>query len=68
MTKDERIEALSVMSYQQLLHLRRFEPMGSPWFRGDEVSEAFENYFKIESAKLTQEQRVAASKNIGWEI
>lgn len=52
--------------YRDLLRKWRFEPVGSPWF-ADDVGEVFEVYFKKARAKISTEEAVRISKEVGWD-
>ena len=65
MTEEEMIEWIKSADYEDLLLKWRFEPIGSVWFRG-KVGESFTNRFYYLNETLDQEERVAASKEIGW--
>jgi hypothetical protein len=52
-------------SYVELLRKWRFEPSGSPWFEG-EMGEYFQAVMSQRSQETSGEERVRASKSLGW--
>jgi hypothetical protein len=67
MTDDEMIEWIHTASYEDLLRKQRFEPIGCPWFCHGRVSQAFGERFKELFLATSMEDRVEASKRVGWE-
>ena len=53
-------------SYQQLLSLWRFAPVGSPFFVG-ELGDYYAEVMHRKGDEVGNEKRVQASKDIGWE-
>ena len=64
MTEQQRKNAIDKMTYNQMLGLWRFEPIGSLWFQG-EVGDYFKEKFaeKREPTDLTK----FSKEKIGWE-
>lgn len=54
------------MSYYEILNRRRFDRADSEWWQG-EVGAAMEAHFLELSRTLPQDEKVATSKQIGWE-
>ena len=65
MSDEERIKWIDEASYCSLLSLNRFEPAGSPWFKG----EVGKHFFEAMMARKAEdpEGAVADSKTVGWE-
>jgi len=53
------------MGYEEMLRLWRFSPLGDPLFQG-EVGDYFAEVMKVKKEKLSHEERVQVSKEIGW--
>jgi len=65
MGKKERKEWIDNATYEQLLSHWRFAPVGSPWFQG-EIGDYYDKVMKKRGKEAGSEERVKASKNIGW--
>ena len=52
-------------TYQELLQVWRFEPIGSDWFQ-DELGEYFKIKFFKKGEETPNEEMAQASKNVGW--
>lgn len=58
---------LDEAGYRDLLELRRYAPIGHAVFRNDlPLYEYFHGRFEVEGAKLSQSEKVAISKRVGW--
>lgn len=66
MTQQQRLDWIKKASYEELLRLWRFEPVGSPWFSDEVVSEAFEESLKEKKAALGDGMAASVSKVVGW--
>ena len=66
MTDEEMIAFINSASYAQLLHLWRFEPIGSRWMVG-EVGKTIKAQMDMLYDTMRHEEIVAASKLVGWE-
>ena len=60
---DRQKKQIDEMSYEQLLRLWRFAPVGEPLIQGD----TGEYYSSVMGEKKNHVDHVAASKRIGWE-
>jgi hypothetical protein len=65
MTNEEMKSFIDTASYTQLLHMNRFEPLGSPWFVG-EIGEYFSHRFEELRSTMTDGELIGASKMVGW--
>jgi len=65
MTSEQMKNWIDNASYEQLLYKWRFEPVGSSWFQGD-LGAYYAKVMKEKKAKISIEQQVQTSKNIGW--
>lgn len=54
------------MSYHQMIRLNRFAPIGHPYFTG-EIGAYFTKVMAEKEVQLAPGQRLAISKDIGWE-
>ena len=54
------------MSYREMLDAWRFASLGDPLFQG-EIGSYFSKVMQEKKKKLSHEQQVNISKNIGWE-
>jgi len=54
------------MSYEGMLSLRRFAPVGHLYFQRGEVSDYFEKVMGEKEKNIPPEEKVAISKKIGW--
>jgi hypothetical protein len=63
---DEKKAEIDAMSYEQLLRLNRFEPIGSPWFQGYVGTYLMLRMAELRGAPGGQAEHVRASKAIGW--
>ena len=66
MTDDEMKAFIDTASYEQLLQVWRFEPIGSRWHSG-EVGEYFSNRFHELRETMTYGELVGVSKAVGWD-
>ena len=66
MTDEEMIAFADKASYEQLLHLWRFEPLGSRWM-GGEVGKIIKARMDMLYDNMSNRERVIASKFVGWE-
>ena len=64
MTKGTKEKILN-MSYQAMLSLWRFSPIGHPYFQG-EIGEYFSKIMKEKDALLDKGEHAKISKAIGW--
>ena len=64
MTDDQK-KWIDNATYEELLRKWRFEPIGSSWFVSD-TGTYFSLVFSRKKAELTEAERVAASKRVGW--
>lgn len=53
-------------SYHSLLSRWRNSPIGSPWFQG-EIGEYYTKKMQEKQATLSHDERVSASKSVGWD-
>ena len=58
-------ESIDTMSYEDMLRLYRFEPIGSKLFTSD-IGAYFMDRFDYLRDTVSLQERVAASKNVGW--
>ncbi len=65
MTFDEMKAWIDNASYKSLLAKWRNHPVGSPWFQGD-IGKYYSEVMKRKYTETPPEERVAASKSIGW--
>ena len=65
MTDEEMKQFIDTASYEQLLHMNRFEPLGSEWFMGGIGLYLHDRMMALKKTMSPQEQ-VDASKNVGW--
>jgi hypothetical protein len=65
MSIDEMKAFIATASYMQLLHLWRFEPIGSNWFAG-EVGKVLKQRMDELYDNMSVHDRVNASKSVGW--
>lgn len=63
MNKEQMLAWVESASYEDLMRLRRFEPVGSPWFVTDEVYAAIQTRMAL---LYTPEEHTRASKAIGY--
>jgi len=66
MTDEQRKAIIDGASYEQLLQIWRFEPIGSPWHCG-EVGQYLSNRFYELRETMTSGELVSASKAVGWD-
>ena len=66
MTDDEMKAFIDAASYEQLLQMNRYEPLGSPWMCG-EVGQHFSHRFEELRSTMTHGELVGASKAVGWD-
>jgi len=59
-------KAIDEMSYEKMLRLNRFEPIGSPWFQG-EIGKYFWDVMGKKRSKLAYCDQVEISKKVGWD-
>jgi hypothetical protein len=59
-------EAIDKMSYEDMLRLWRYEPIGSPWFSG-EIAIYFSESMVSKRDALDPAERTAISKSVGFE-
>lgn len=65
MTEEEMKAYIDNATYEQLLHMNRFEPIGSKWMVG-EIGEYFSHRFHELRETMTHGELVGASKSVGW--
>ena len=65
MTENEMLEWIKRATYEELMEKVRREPCGSRWFVGD-VGKAFVIARQVRASTLTQAEKVAVSKRVGW--
>jgi zona occludens toxin (predicted ATPase) len=58
--------SIDAMSYEEMLKLWRFSPLGDPLFQG-ETGKYFSKKMYEKKAALKDNERIAASKRVGWE-
>lgn len=63
---DDIKKEIDGMSYEEMLGNWRTHPVGSPLFQ-DESGTYFAEAMKLKRDSTPHEERVAASKSIGWE-
>lgn len=66
MTDEERMAYIDKLSYEQLLQLWRFEPIGSPWMTGEVGQHLSHRFFELRET-MTHGELVGASKAVGWD-
>lgn len=66
MTEEERKAWIDAATYEDLLRVWRFDPTPSPWFDG-EIGKHFSRVIEEKRQALSHEDRVAASKRVGWD-
>jgi hypothetical protein len=66
MTEQEMKAFIDTASYEQLLQMNRFEPLGSKWMCG-EVGQHFAHRFAELKSTMTDGELVGASKAVGWD-
>lgn len=59
-------ETIDNMPYIEMLRRVRYAPAGDPMFQGD-TGNYFNQVFEAKRQALTVDQRVYASKQVGWE-
>ncbi len=59
-------ETIDLFSYENMLKLHRFAPIGSRYFKGD-VGTYFAKVMAEKKSKLSNEECVAISKRVGWD-
>ena len=65
-TLDDKTKAeIDAMSYERMLSLQRFAPMGHPMFQGD-TGDYFGKRMAAKKSEVGQAEHVRASKSIGW--
>jgi len=65
-TKKEIKKQIDEMTYESMLSLWRFAPVGHPMFQG-ETGDYYAKVMREKAAKITDSERVAASKLVGWD-
>jgi hypothetical protein len=65
LTTEEMKKWIDGASYKQLLELWRFAPVGSPFFEG-ELGDYYAEVMKRKGEEIGNDERVQASKDIGW--
>ena len=66
MIDDKTKREIDSMTYEKMLRLWRFAPLGDPMFQG-ETGQYFSEVMKEKKSKLTDCEHVRVSKLIGWE-
>lgn len=66
LTDQMMLDWIESATYEQLLQKWRFEPIGSPWFADTAVSDAFSAKFIKLRDEISDEERIGASKRVGW--
>lgn len=66
-SKEELLDFVETASYEDLLRLWRFEPIGSPYFVPGIYEHVVET-MKQKGEELTPVERAQISKDIGWEL
>ena len=64
MTEQERMDWIDKATHFELLRLNRFEPAGSPWFKGEVGKHFFERMRALKEADPAG--AVRDSKDLGW--
>lgn len=64
--EDDMKSWISSADYETLLRKWRFAPAGDPYFQG-EIGDFYSKTMFAKRDALADEERVRASKNIGWE-
>jgi len=59
---------IDAMSYESLLDQWRNAPVGSPWFQGETGDYWGERMKELRAKPGGDDQHVAASKSIGWNL
>ena len=62
---EETKKSIDSMDYESMLSLWRFAKVGHPMFQG-ETGKYFNKVMNEKRDALTDEERVQASKNVGW--
>jgi len=66
MTQEEMMKWIDQASYEQLLSKWRFSSAGSPWFQ-DQIGDYYAMVMRRREEEMSNDERVRASKNVGWE-
>ena len=63
---DEKLKKqIDEMDYESMLSLWRYANVGHPMFQG-EIGDYYSKVMHEKSAKISDSERVAASKSVGW--
>lgn len=65
MNEKEMKEWIDNASYKELLFKWRFDPLGSPFFKGD-VGMHYDEIMRKKKEEIGQDEHVRISKEIGW--
>ena len=64
---DEKIKKqIDEMDYESMLRLWRFASVGHPMFQG-ETGDYYARSMREKSEKISDSERISASKSIGWD-
>ena len=63
--KKEIKNQIDNMDYESMLSLWRYAPVGHPMFQG-EVGDYYAKVMREKGAKISESEKVAASKSVGW--
>jgi len=63
--KEETKKQIDEMDYESMLSLWRFARIGHPMFQG-ETGDYYSKVMKEKAAKLTDSEKTAISKLVGW--
>jgi hypothetical protein len=66
MINEKTKKAIDDMSYYSMLELWRNAPIGHPYFK-DETGDYYGKVMKEKKDRISHEEAVKASKDIGWE-
>ena len=64
--KEETKKQIDEMNYESMLSLWRFARAGHPMFQG-ETGDYYAKVMREKAAKLTNSERTAISKSVGWD-
>ena len=59
-------EQIDALSYEEILRLWRFHPVGDPMFQGDDGEYLVKTFYR-KKAEISSEEHTAISKRVGWE-
>lgn len=65
-TIEEKLEWIATASYEELLRRWRWEPIGSPWFKG-ELGPAFRKRMQQLRESMSISECVEVSRRVSWD-